>query len=684
MGCDWRLVSGTDDVFELFAVRKDAKHPGTAGVFYTFPDLLEWSTRDLYRPHPSRPGHWAYYGRVDNIIVFSNGEKLNPVTIEDIVSGHPAVKGAMVVGHGRFQAALLLEPVTTPATAGAITKFIEDVWPLIQKANAGSVGHGRISKDLVTVASEDKPFPRAGKGTIQRRLTTELYKDEIDKLYEAPVRLPSTWSTTVDLSSEETLLTAIQDLLVYLGGPAIEPDTDFFNAGIDSLQVMNAARYLRSLLDASGVHADISPATLYSHPTPRQLATHLRSSTLSDSPLDDIRQMEDIIAQHTKNPLPLIPDRPDPETRGQTVLLTGSTGSLGSHLLAALLASPNVSHVACLNRDADGGLARTLARLPRHLATSKASFHPADLSAPLLALPPPTYSSLRASLDRVVHAAWPVNFHLAPAAFAPHVAGARALLDLAAGARKRAPLVFVSSRGAVERSPAVPVPEGPARLGVAAPLGGYALAKAAASRVLDVVGAAAGVPCATVRVGQIAGPRAGGREGAAAWKEEEFLPSLVRSSVYLGVLPRDMGSNSVVDWVAVEDVADVLLEIAGVTAPVPADEIDGYFHITNPRTVSWEVLAEAVMEHYGGRIRRLVGFEEWIKTLEQSAMFGEEEKNPAVKLLDVYTGFLQAGKTRGGPMLLSTERTQGHSATLRSLKPITPELMKQWCQQWAF
>lgn len=84
-------------MFEQVVVRKDKK-PGLQGFFYTFPDDKEYYTKDLYKPHPSLPNHWIYYGRADNIIVFNNGEKLNPITIEEIVTDHPKLKGALVVG----------------------------------------------------------------------------------------------------------------------------------------------------------------------------------------------------------------------------------------------------------------------------------------------------------------------------------------------------------------------------------------------------------------------------------------------------------------------------------------------------------------------------------------------------------------------------------------------------------
>lgn len=88
-------------MYEQVIVRK-GKKPGLQGFFYTFPNDDEYQTKDLYKPHPSLPNHWMYYGRAENIIVFSNGEKLNPITIEEIVEGHPQVKGALVVGSNKW------------------------------------------------------------------------------------------------------------------------------------------------------------------------------------------------------------------------------------------------------------------------------------------------------------------------------------------------------------------------------------------------------------------------------------------------------------------------------------------------------------------------------------------------------------------------------------------------------
>lgn len=230
MGVDWRMTD-EPDVYEQVIVRQD-KHPGLQGFFYTFPDDDEYYTKDLYKPHPSMPNHWTYYGRADNIIVFSNGEKLNPISIEEIIGDHPEVKGALVVGSNKFQPALFIEPLSHPKDEEEKKKLIDSLWPLVVKANKETVAHGQIGRQFITLANPDKPFPRAGKGTIQRAGAIKLYKDEIEELYERVNHVSQTEAPRLDVTSEDTLVNSIEKLFeTHLESPHLEPDTDFFSAG---------------------------------------------------------------------------------------------------------------------------------------------------------------------------------------------------------------------------------------------------------------------------------------------------------------------------------------------------------------------------------------------------------------------------------------------------------------------
>jgi acyl-coenzyme A synthetase/AMP-(fatty) acid ligase len=142
LGVDFQESS--DNLHELVFVRKTeyAKHQG---AFWTFPDLEEYRMKDLYEKHPTKPGLWKYRGRLDDVIVLSNGEKLNPVEAEKIVSAHGDIQSALIVGTGREQPLLLLEPKAhvSPDTPLELSEEI-------RLANSRLPAHGQIHPTHVT------------------------------------------------------------------------------------------------------------------------------------------------------------------------------------------------------------------------------------------------------------------------------------------------------------------------------------------------------------------------------------------------------------------------------------------------------------------------------------------------------------------------------------------------------
>ena len=241
MGIEWRLID--DDTYEQVIVRKD-KHPGLQGCFYTFPELDEFSTKDLYRPHPTLADHWTCVGRADDIIVFSTGEKLNPVTIEGAVMGHPAVFSAQVVGSKQFHAALMIEPIQYPKSEEEKQHFLDDVWPTIEKVNAETVAHGVISRDDVFLADPQRPFPRAGKGTIQRSMVEKLYAADIEGFFDNS-RDKLVIAVDLDVTSETEFMHLVRDLVQSVFKiRQLDTEEDFFAAGLDSLQAIQLSRAL--------------------------------------------------------------------------------------------------------------------------------------------------------------------------------------------------------------------------------------------------------------------------------------------------------------------------------------------------------------------------------------------------------------------------------------------------------
>lgn len=100
--------------------------------------------------------------------------------MESVIQDHPLLAGALVVGQGKRQAALILEPKTFGTSREAI---LDHVWSQVEQANAIAPAQGRIVRSKILVAGPGKPFARAGKGTIVRKLTERTYASEIEALY---------------------------------------------------------------------------------------------------------------------------------------------------------------------------------------------------------------------------------------------------------------------------------------------------------------------------------------------------------------------------------------------------------------------------------------------------------------------------------------------------------------------
>jgi hypothetical protein len=54
--------------------------------------------------------------------------------------------------------------------------------PIVEEANSIAPAFSRIFKELILVADYKKPFLRAGKGTVMRKATLDLYAQEVEVL----------------------------------------------------------------------------------------------------------------------------------------------------------------------------------------------------------------------------------------------------------------------------------------------------------------------------------------------------------------------------------------------------------------------------------------------------------------------------------------------------------------------
>ncbi|KAF7562315.1 hypothetical protein G7046_g1833 [Stylonectria norvegica] len=694
-----------DGYFELIIKQKYSRKHQL--LFHNFPHLSEWQTKDLFEKHPRKHGLWRYIGRSDDTLVLSNGEKVAPVLFEKAIEGHELVKGALLAGSQRFQTCLIIEPHSFEAVEDDL---IDRLWPSIEAANALLPSHAKVWRSMTVISVPNKPFSRAPKGSIKRQATCKLYAEEIRTLYVTamPLSVASTNISTSAAYTAKNTKAEIRKAVFSILQSTLADDEDFFHNGMDSLKALQLHQLILSSIPSQNTEGLFSPVialpliSIYKNPTINRLADYV-VGVVSGGGLDANsavgtasreENMSKMIYEHFKL-LPQLPnyDVPKLET-SHVVVLTGSTGSLGTYLLGRLLSQPDVSRVYCLNRSADAQIRQKLAFQDRGLDVSnfdnKVVFLAVDLTKTHFGLAPSQYESLKEESTLLVHNAWPVNFNNDLEYFADSIYGARRLIELAIIAHHRPRFVFVSSIASVGNFASVRPNESKIAETMdednSLPLAqGYGESKHVVSSIMARAAKESGLGGTIVRVGQLSGPD----EGAAArWNKTEWLPVMVLTSKHLGKIPSSLGSHDALDWVPVNKAAEILLELA-----LPATESYPFestcdsglkcYNLVNPRVADWGDMVNIIQRYYGerGQPVEAVPFDTWIKELENMKISDSVvTRYPALKLLAFYREMNVS--PRGTKIQFDTHLGQEQSSTLAELKAVDGKLMDSWLQGW--
>ena len=685
MGYEYRPIE-LDGMYEQFIVRQNSLDLFQS-VFSTFPNLNEYSMKDLYERHPTKPGLVRLRGRTDDVITFSTAEKLNPTTMENIINSHPSVLSALVAGHGKLQPCLLIESRDAPAFEDAKERMIEDIWPTVQRANQDCPAHGRIMKDFITFASPENPFLRSGKGTVQRMMTLDLYRSQIDMLYE-----PGSTSGRHLAGPHVTVQGCLPESLFQIISKStwlkeLTYTSDLFEAGLDSVQVVALVKNINSYLgDCQPDMQHVSPATIYAHPSIAALEQTLTSPTttqLPDSPRKSAAQrMQRLFDKYFAN-LP-VAEIATSSSRDQkfVVLLTGSTGSLGTHLLDRLSVSASVSTVYCLNRGRDAEERQTKSYQGKGLPTrfKNVNFLRCDFSRPLLGLDEVSYTNLLTSVTHIIHNAWDVNFNRSVDSFeATHIHGTRRLLDFAAASHRGARMQFISTTATIMGPEAPLVGKVQEKVyerkwGMALEMG-YAQSKLVAENLVAAISQASRFDALICRVGQITGAIS----GFGPWARNEWVSSLVASSVSLGKIPGALGPNDLVDWLPVTTVAMSLLELLFATEDSACGPRTMVYHIVNPFKTSWSDLVPSFTKYCTSDLE-VVALATWLEALQRSSPGNRD--TPAARLMGFFEKLQSVGDDQVA--VLDTTEALKLSRTLAAPGPVNEAWVKHWMEQWGF
>ncbi|KAF4416988.1 polyketide synthase [Fusarium acutatum] len=250
-------------------------------------------------------------------------------------------------------------------------------------------------------------------------------------IQEMPVKTSASHDSGT-LTVAEQRLSELWRQVLPLDPGSLSPESDFFLIGGNSILLVKLQALLRQTFETAPKLVALMGAT-----TLGAMAVILENCG-SVGVIDWDRETalpDDLRATTTL--------RPVSKTKEITVLLTGSSGYLGRHLLPALVQDSRVTRVHCLVRSVNN-------EKLSHSSSTKVRVTESDVSKPNLGLSDSTYSRLVDETDVIIHCAANRSFWDRYEVLKPvNVDSVRELVKLAAASGRSIPFHFLSS-GAVK------------------------------------------------------------------------------------------------------------------------------------------------------------------------------------------------------------------------------------------
>ncbi|KAL7625008.1 hypothetical protein AAE478_004222 [Parahypoxylon ruwenzoriense] len=369
------------------------------------------------------------------------------------------------------------------------------------------------------------------------------------------------------------------------------------------------------------------------------------------------------------------------------VIVTGATGSLGSHLIEGFARNPAVKSVVCVNRRTSTPVDKRQneAFSSRGIELSASSWAKlrvleTDTAKPQLGLSTEEYTWLVHNGTHIVHNAWPMSGTRPVRGFEQQFQALRNLLDLARDIASyryndegfRVGFQLVSSIGVVGHADKARVPEERVPLGAVLP-NGYCEAKWVCERMLDetVCRYPERFRPMVVRPGQISGSRTSGY-----WNPVEHFAFLIKSAQTLRAWP---DFDGVLQWIPVNDVAGTMVDLLCVEKLHNISDAFPVYHIDNPVGQPWKEMNPVLADALDISSDRVVPFHDWVKLVRRSPLPAETD-NPAARLVD----FLDYNFERMscGGLILDTTKSKQHSSTMAGLGPVSAEVARRYITAW--
>ncbi|KAI5285162.1 hypothetical protein KEM54_000776 [Ascosphaera aggregata] len=372
----------------------------------------------------------------------------------------------------------------------------------------------------------------------------------------------------------------------------------------------------------------------------------------------------------------------NPRTDGKySVILTGATGSIGSHLLSQLVSLDYIDKVYCFCRGANPSQRVRESLAMRKLAPEKEfeKGHWAKIVA-LEANPAKDNFGLNAEIvaqfkqdvGLIIHGAWPVNFNISLATFEEHIKGIYNFIDFSLEVNQPEPsqVVFCSSVSVtLAAPPCTIIPEAQIRDISYATGTGYSQSKYVGEMIMiDAV--KKGANTINVRIGQTVGDT---KEGI--WNDTDSYPLMIRAATVMKMIP---DVRETCHWLPVDTLAKSIVEISRNVRG--KRDIPRFFNLVNPKHFEWKDLVKELHKYLDFEV---VSTQKWLDMLNDSVKSPEVKINPATKLAEYFEEKYGGDSTDVDGIKFEVKTAREYSDAMKTPPDVLKEgLIKKFLDIW--
>jgi nonribosomal peptide synthetase DhbF len=580
---------------------------------YRSGDLVRWRS----------DGSLDFLGRADQQVKI-RGFRIELGEIESVLLQHPLVTQAAVI---------VREDVPGEKRLVAYVVAAADPQPIELRAHMAKA----LPDYMVPSAFVHLPFlPLTQSGKLDRK-TLPAPEQQVAAPYAEP-RTPT-----------ERQLAALWAETLHLERVGIHDN--FFELGGHSLMAIQLGMRIRQQVRADFPHAEV-----YNRPTVAELAAWLDNSAGTAEALDLSRELD--LPAHIRS------QDASPPLAAKRVFLTGASGFVGSHLLAALLRDTSAC-VACHVRAADEEAGKRRLKLTlaqRQLGAiwddARIKVVTGDLGKPLLGLDDSAVQLVRDGCDAIYHCAAQVDFLHPYASLKPaNVDSVVTLLEWTSQGRPKS-MHYVSTLAVIDQNNKDgTVTEQSALASWSGLVDGYSQSKWVGD-ALARVAQARGMPVAIYRLGAVTGDHT-----HAICNADDLIWRVAHLYADLEAIP-DM--DLPLNLTPVDDVARAILGLAGQQA-----SWGQVFHLMSQAALRVRDIPP-VFERLGMRLEP-VGLEPWLQRAHARLAVGQDRDLAAVlAILDRYD-------TSATPPQVSGAATHAQLEAIgAAIRPVDRELLQRY------